>query len=233
MGWYKQESQTEEKEYWLPDELPEPTVEWNEQQRKKRYLLPDWTTRSHPNWYFANTALVSDEYLLMNDGWKLVKEEYPEVIPPDHVLETDPPEKWIDEGDHVVVTYKLYHYIYNPPTVTYFQAIETLPSHLWERDEENEKIYAKYKVRDLTQDELKEKDIRTWEFLRYERDLLIQKTDFIIIKALENGLQVSQEVKDYRQKLRDLPSKIKDIRKFDFDDPNSWPTAPEKSNYYV
>lgn len=233
MGWHIQESQKEEKRYWLPDELPEPTAEWNEQQRKKRYLLPDWTTRAHPNWYFENTALVSDEYLLVNEGWKLIKDNYPEVIPPDHELREDPPEEWISTENDVTVTYKLYEYVYDIPEVEYHQICVTLPSHLWETDKENSKIYAKYEVRDLTEEELKEKDIRSWEFLRAERDLFLQRTDFIIVYAMENGLKVSQEVKDYRQKLRDITSKVKDIRKANFYDINFWPVLPSKDNYYV
>lgn len=232
MGWHKQESKTEEKHYWLPDEIPEPTAEWNEQQRNKRYLLPDWTTRVHPNWYFLNGALVSDEYLLVNDGWKLLHESYPEKVPYNHVVHTNPPEEWDHGDEEVTVTYTIYEYIYNEPKVTYEQTYTTLSEKEWEIDKENKKIYAKYEVRDLTPEELKAKDLEIWLDLKYQRNKKLQETDFVFAYALEKGVKVSQKIKDYRQALRDLPDNVSDIRTFDFFDEKSWPTKPTLAEYY-
>jgi hypothetical protein len=42
--------------------------------------------------------------------------------------------------------------------------------------------------------------------LRRKRDELLAETDWMVIKAQESGVPISQEWKNYRQALRDLPS---------------------------
>ena len=42
--------------------------------------------------------------------------------------------------------------------------------------------------------------------IRQKRDKLIAETDWLITKAKENNEEVAQELKDYRQALRDLPN---------------------------
>lgn len=233
MPWFTQESKTEEKKYWLPEEIPEPTPEWNELQRNKRYLLPDWTTRSHPNWYFLNGALVSDEYLLINDGWKLLIDNYPTEIPYDSQVRTDPPESWTLTETTATVTYSIYQYVRNFPQVSYEQTYKVLPESQWTVDEENKIITCTYEVRDLTLAELDAKDEETWFDLRYERNKRLQETDYAFVYAIEKGLEVSNNLKDYRQNLRDLPANIVNIRTFDFHNSNSWPTKPNANEYFI
>ena len=50
------------------------------------------------------------------------------------------------------------------------------------------------------------KNDRTMANLREKRDQLLKETDWEIIKAADRGTGVQQNLKDYRQALRDLPS---------------------------
>ena len=50
-----------------------------------------------------------------------------------------------------------------------------------------------------------ENDIKM-ENLRTKRDKLLKETDWEIIKAADRGTGIQQNLKDYRQALRDLPS---------------------------
>ena len=64
---------------------------------------------------------------------------------------------------------------------------------------------------------------------RMERNLLLESTDWEVIKALESGQTVSASLKKYRQALRDLPAST--TPKCDSDgnlDSSSvtWPTQP-------
>jgi hypothetical protein len=51
--------------------------------------------------------------------------------------------------------------------------------------------------------------------LREERDRRLMACDYVVVKAIEHGTEVSQAWKDYRQALRDLPSTSS---------PQCWPT---------
>ena len=67
-----------DKEYWMPEVLPEPTEEYQQEQAEKVYLTQEGTERSHPGWTYAdNIAYVDDEYLFQNEGWKVVVGEEP------------------------------------------------------------------------------------------------------------------------------------------------------------
>ena len=58
-----------------------------------------------------------------------------------------------------------------------------------------------------------------WESIRLHRDMLLNKTDWVVTKALETGVAVTDAWKNYRQALRDVPSQS------DVDNIN-WPTQP-------
>lgn len=55
---------------------------------------------------------------------------------------------------------------------------------------------------DLLNDEL----LAAQEDIRKIRDKLLSETDLLVLKAYESGVPVSDEVKEYRQTLRDLPT---------------------------
>jgi len=58
-----------------------------------------------------------------------------------------------------------------------------------------------------------------WMQVRNERNRLLLQTDWVITKASETGVAVSNEWKTYRQALRDVPTQS---------DPDNitWPTKP-------
>ena len=58
-----------------------------------------------------------------------------------------------------------------------------------------------------------------WRLIRTQRDELLNKTDWIVTKALETGVSVTDAWKNYRQALRDVPTQS------DVDNIN-WPTEP-------
>jgi len=61
-------------------------------------------------------------------------------------------------------------------------------------------------------------------FLRQKRDLLLQQTDWVVIKEREEGGSVSNfaDWKEYRQKLRDITNTYKSLEDV------KWPTAPSE-----
>ena len=81
----------------------------------------------------------------------------------------------------------------------------------------------------LTSDEIKDLETRKaaapsetdikWLQVRTERNSLLLETDWVVTKASETGVAVSNEWKTYRQALRDVPTQS---------DPNNitWPTKP-------
>ncbi len=58
-----------------------------------------------------------------------------------------------------------------------------------------------------------------WESIRSQRNVLLNKTDWMVTKALETGVPVTDAWKNYRQALRDVPTQS------DVDNIN-WPTEP-------
>jgi len=58
-----------------------------------------------------------------------------------------------------------------------------------------------------------------WERIRAERNIKLQETDWVVTKASDTGVAVSNDWKTYRQALRDVPTQS---------DPDNiaWPTEP-------
>ena len=58
-----------------------------------------------------------------------------------------------------------------------------------------------------------------WQGIRLQRYRLLSETDWVVTKASETGVAVSDEWKTYRQALRDVPTQS---------DPDNitWPTKP-------
>ena len=63
-----------------------------------------------------------------------------------------------------------------------------------------------------------------WKRIRKERNRLLAETDWVVIKARENGGQVPAAWKTYRVALRDIPSEQSDKTKYS---EITWPTRPE------
>ena len=62
-----------------------------------------------------------------------------------------------------------------------------------------------------------------WKEIRAERTRLLAQTDWVVIKARENGGQVPAAWKTYRVALRDLPAEQSDKTKYS---DITWPTQP-------
>ena len=62
-----------------------------------------------------------------------------------------------------------------------------------------------------------------WTRIRTERTRLLAETDWVVIKARENGGQVAEKWKTYRVALRDIPSEQSDATKYS---EITWPTKP-------
>jgi hypothetical protein len=62
---------------------------------------------------------------------------------------------------------------------------------------------------------------KLWNNLRNSRNQKLKESDIIMFRHLENGEEVPQALKDYRQALRDLPQNIENIK-----DAIVWPTYP-------
>ena len=63
-----------------------------------------------------------------------------------------------------------------------------------------------------------------WKQIRRERTRLLAETDWVVIKARENGGQVPTAWKTYRVALRDIPSEQSSKTKYS---EITWPTRPE------
>jgi len=63
-----------------------------------------------------------------------------------------------------------------------------------------------------------------WKRIRAERTRLLAETDWVVIKARENGGQVPTAWKTYRVALRDVPSEQSSKTKYS---EITWPTRPE------
>lgn len=233
MPWFQ--SSDGKSQYWIPEIIPEPTSEWNSSQRIKRYFDPNLkTVKIHPTWYFDNGALVNDEYLLINEGWLLVIDNYPENLESSQIAKTNPQEDWIYEENAVNVTYSIHTYVDpGPPKIKYNETYTYNSENEWISDENLKTITKTLTVTNLTEDMLLMKDEQTWKDIRREREVKLLRTDYLVIMTLEKNLTLSKDILDYRQELRDIPEKIVDVRLFDLKNDSLWPIKPAKENYYA
>lgn len=99
-----------DKTWWMPEVLPQPTEEHQEAQSNKRYLTHEGKERQHPGWTYAeNIAYVDDEYLFQNEGWKVIIDERPEITPDDlKNVSRNSSEEWEEVDEKTLrVTYTL------------------------------------------------------------------------------------------------------------------------------
>jgi hypothetical protein len=50
------------------------------------------------------------------------------------------------------------------------------------------------------------------ESVRAQRNMMLSDTDYLVFKAVERGVNVPQAVVEYRQKLRDLPDTLSELK---------------------
>lgn len=92
------------KDYWIPDNFPEPTEEYNSTQLSKQYKTV-YGIRSHPLWSYENGSYVDDEYLLNNEGWKLLIDNPPSYNTLLGVLTKNDQSLWVETDSYLKVTY--------------------------------------------------------------------------------------------------------------------------------
>ena len=97
----------------------------------------------------------------------------------------------------------------------------------WEEQEGGKTIKVTYTLVDFTEEEVVEYTEQKWKRLRMVRDNRLQATDWVIVRAMEENLVVSDEVKSYRQALRDFPETIENILEFNFENYTLYPTKPQ------
>lgn len=83
------------------------------------------------------------------------------------------------------------------------------------------KWYTKYVVQTLDDVGKAAKDEEVKKSVRVNRDRMISDTDWMVVKALESGTPVADEIKTYRQALRDVPAQA------GFPHNVQWPNKPE------
>jgi hypothetical protein len=102
-----------DKSYWMPEVLPEPTEDYQNAQSEKLYLTQQNKERRHPGWTYAETnSYVDDEYLFQNEGWKVVVDERPEITSDDlKNVSRNTSENWEEIDEKTLrVTYTLTDY---------------------------------------------------------------------------------------------------------------------------
>ena len=170
-------------------------VEWACRQRVKGLSKPEY-------WTWLKTVTSEDE-----NGFKIYDfsgEDY-------EVIETDAPLSYESTVDGVTSTISFYESGHIKSVIG-----EGTSYHLkWDASK-------KEIVKDDTAKaawELAEE----WKRIRAERTRLLAETDWVVIKARENGGQVPAAWKTYRVALRDLPAEQSDKTKYS---EITWPTQP-------
>jgi hypothetical protein len=220
MGWITEDNKT----YWLPDELPEATDEWKSQQEAKQYLTPKGEIKSHPKWFYGNEALVDDDYLFYNEQWKLVVDNHPEDEE-GYIINQLPQEEWLQEEKTVSKVYKKYKIVEKTKPVETFETEISLD---YTYSDTKFTATQNWIVKNLSEEEIANKEESYFERLRRERNQLLADTDYIVSRAFEQNLVLTEEFKDYRQELRDLPQNA-NIREVNFE--TVFPSVP--TNLYV
>tara|TARA_B100000287_G_C20158073_1_gene592939 strand:+ start:164 stop:463 length:300 start_codon:yes stop_codon:yes gene_type:complete len=89
------------------------------------------------------------------------------------------------------------------------------------REETSEEKKSRESSQKIFADERKNADI---EELRFERNMLLRQSDWVVIKEREEGGTVKNfaDWKEYRQKLRDITNTYKSLEEV------KWPTAPSE-----
>jgi len=64
---------------------------------------------------------------------------------------------------------------------------------------------ANWEVLNIDSNELDRIELKNWESIREERDSLLEESDIYVIKELENDNVVSNNLKNYRENLRNIP----------------------------
>ena len=204
-----------DKKYWYPDVLPELTDEWNQSQERQKYVTNYNSERMHPRWIYDNGAFVDDDYLYHNESWRRITNanDVPTSNDNEYYIKNPIADWTISDNDKTItITWKTYKVI--EPVVEDEDSIKirsTKPDNEWVIDHDALTITKQYEITRYTPEELLE---QKWGLLRQTRDVLLKNTDYLVIQATERSLTLSDEIKEYRQQLRDIPELIDDISQY-------------------
>lgn len=198
---------TDNLDFWFPETLPENTEEYNKEQLQKLYLTPDNIQKAHPNWHYENGALVDDEYLFQNEGWKVVINVPAIAHEGDIDVEMNSPTKWRHEEKNVYPTYTYRKIVDNRPNLdeSVFNIIKN-PSYEWERTDDE--VIVTYSVTEKTDLQKEEYIEGVWKEVRRKRNQLLAESDHYTMIAKEQDKILHNDFVNYRQELRDMPNNL-------------------------
>ena len=169
-------------------------VEWRCRKDAKGLSKPEY-------WTWLETVATEDENGVKT--YDFSGEDY-------EIVETDAPlsyESTDDEGNAITIPFTQSGHITSNLEGTYY--------HLTWNGSEIVKDDTAKAAYDLAEE---------WKRIRTERNRLLAETDWVVIKARENGGQVAEKWKTYRVGLRNIPSEQSDATKYS---EITWPTKPE------
>jgi len=241
--------------YWMPNTLPEFTESWNELQSKKKYLTPEKVIREHPKWFYENKSYVCDEYLYQNENWKLIIDNYPELpeqvfpvnekgflcgYPEEFYVEKLDINSWIMNEKTCEVLYEVYKIKEEKKPVLSFDEECELLKNIEDStiDKKSMTLTRHWKINKLSTEQVRHKLSMKYREFRTWRDYQLLQTDFSFVYAMEKSISVSDELKIYRQKLRDLTQIFSedDVKSMNLpEDLDTWNrnNIPEYSSWYI
>lgn len=118
--------------------------------------------------------------------------------------------------ENILVDYKVYPVVLSKkPEVDYTKNVVEAPASLidgvWTQT---------WDVVEATPDEINQRILDKEKAIRAERDLLLQESDWVVVKSSEKGLDIPVEWQTYRQNLRDITDQT------GFPYSVVWPTKP-------
>ena len=219
--------------YWMPDILPEFSEEYNKIQKNKTYYTPEGEIKQHPQWFYDNQALVCDEYLFQNEGWKFCIDNFTSVkktLSKNQILLLNPESEWNIEEKQVTPSFQVYNVSYElKPNVSFNQNLTPKQQSEWELDKDNSIAKVTWEITDLSEQsvEIKKRDL--WLEIRKNISELLKESDVIVTRSYEKSIPVHNDIISYRQKLRDFTSTIENIEDFD----GIYPSLPNKLDDYL
>jgi len=124
------------------------------------------------------------EYPILN-----IRQKFPNICFPTILSDSDMPDNYV-----------IIHQSKMPNFGVLEKVVEQTPIY------DGNKWVQNFVVVDMNEDEIQQHTITLAEQIRIQRNELLQSTDIEILKAYESGISVPDDLKTYRQQLRDIPS---------------------------
>jgi len=91
-------------QYWISDPIPQNTEQYKFLQSGKNYKKGNAIV-NHPGWIYDNGALVDDDYLFYNEGYKLVIDIPPTFDAKTHACDKNAIHLWDETEKTITITY--------------------------------------------------------------------------------------------------------------------------------